>query len=615
MNPVPKRLAGLAVVAAAATGLAACGNSSGHSPGPPSVSRPAYGGTLKVVAASGQDHLDPVSAYGTWNYMMERAYARQLVSYPAVNYAALGDAGWDKDVTPVADAATAVPTRRNGGITDSGTTYTFHIKPGVDWNNGRQVTSQDFLREYKAFANPVSPVGNSGYFLSTIAGFRQYFDAETSFFGKRSSKPTAPNIARYQNTHGISGITTPNSSTIRFHLTQPAGDFLFILAMPFNSARPAEYDNYVPDSAGLRAHMLSDGPYTIASYTPGKQEVLTRNPAWKQSTDPLRHQYVSKIVVTMGQASATAQVDELKAGTQDLMMDTPLPPAMIQQMLAARNPDFRLWPWSDTNPYIVFNLRSPDAGGAMKNLKVRQAMEFAVNKSAIQKLFGGPSVAKVINTAIPPGSAGYQPINLYNTPDNQGDPAKCKSLLAAAGIKSGLTLTDLYLNDSVNTVLFQTVRASFAACGITLRGKPEPISSYFTDLGDGPRSSDRNQWDVAEPAWTPDWFGNNGRTTLQPFFQTDCALNTINYGCFSNAAVDADIQRALKAPSESAAAPLWHQVDVIAEQNAVIVPLIDQFTPVFSSDRVASPGSPTVVFAPNIGDPDITSVFIKKAAR
>ena len=58
-----------------------------------------------------------------------------------------------------------------------GTVYTFHIKPGVDWNTtpARQVTSQDFLREFKAFFNPVSPVGNpvavqvSGRAASSVA--------------------------------------------------------------------------------------------------------------------------------------------------------------------------------------------------------------------------------------------------------------------------------------------------------------------------------------------------------------------------------------------------------------------------------------------------------------
>jgi peptide/nickel transport system substrate-binding protein len=620
MKPVPQRLAALTVVALAATGLAACGkSSSATAPSGGSTSAPAVGGTLRVVAASGQDHFDPVSAYGTWDYMMERAYTRQLVAYPSVNYNKIGDAGWEKDITPVADAATTVPTTANGGITDGGKTYTFHIKPGVDWNNGRQVTSQDFEREYKAFGNPVSPVGNSGYFLSTIAGFKQYFNAETAFFGKKSNKPTAANIAKYQNSHSISGITTPNSSTLVYHLTEPAGDFMTILAMPFNSARPVEYDSYVPDGAQMRDHMMSDGPYNITSYTPGKQVILTKNTAWKQSTDSLRHAYVTKIQVTMGQTNANTQVDELKAGSAttgaDLMMDTPFPPQLIAQMTATKNADFKVWGWSNTNPYIVFNLQSPDGNGAMKNVKVRQAMEYTVNKSAIQKLFGGPAVAQVINTAIPPGNSGYQPITTYDTANNQGNPGKCKSLLKAAGVTGKLTLTDLYLNDSVNTALFQSVQASFANCGITLKGKAEPISSYFVDLGNAPQNSKPNQWDVAQPAWIPDWLGDNGRTTVQPFYQTDCALNTINYGCFSNKQVDTDITKALKAPTPAAAAPLWHQVDVIGQQQAVIVPLLDQFNPVFSSSRVASPGSPTVLFQPNIGDPDITNIYIKKGSQ
>jgi peptide/nickel transport system substrate-binding protein len=612
MKPVPKRLAALTVVALAATGLAACGKSSNSTPTASSTSKPVVGGTLNIVAASGQDHFDPVSAYGTWDYMIEHAYTRQLVSYPSVNYNALGDAAWTKDTTPTADAATNVPTTANGGITASGLTYTFHIKPGVEWNNGRAVTSQDFEREYKAFGNPVSPVGNSGYFLSTIAGMKTYFDDETTFFAKKSNAPTAANIAKYQNTHTISGISTPDSSTLVFHLTQAAGDFVDILAMPFNSARPVEYDSYVPDGTQMRDNMMSDGPYNITSYTPGKQVVLTKNPDWKQSTDALRHQYVSKVVITMGQTNATTQVDELKAGSEDLMMDTPFPPQLIAGMEATKNPDFKLWPWSNTNPYVVFNLQSPDGGGAMKNLKARQAMEYTINKSAVQKLYGGPDVAKVINTAIPPGNSGYQPITTYNTPGNQGDGAKCKTLLKAAGVPNGLTLTDLYINDSVNTALFQSIQASFANCGIKLQGKAEPISSFFVTLGNAPQNGKANQWDVAQPAWIPDWFGDNGRTTVQPFFQTDCALNTINYGCFTNSTVDADITKALKAPSESAAAPLWHQVDAIAQQNAVMVPLIDQFNPVLTSSRVASAGSPVVLWAPNLGTPDITNVYIKK---
>jgi peptide/nickel transport system substrate-binding protein len=593
-------------VGAAALALAACGTSTTSGSG---SGKPVYGGTLNVIASAGQDHFDTVSAYGTWDYMFERVYARQLVAYPSANYNKAGDPGWKTDTTPVADVATQIPTVANGGITDNGLTYTFHIKPGVDWQNGRQVTSQDFEREYKAFGNPVSPVGNSGYFVSTIAGFSQYFDAETAYFAVKSHAPTPANIANYQNTHSISGITTPDSSTIVFHLTTAASDFIYILAMPFNSARPMEYDSYVPDSAQFRTHLMSDGPYKLSSYTPGKQVVWVRNTAWKQSTDSIRHQYVAKVVDTLGVSDATTQVDEIKAGTQDLEQDVPFPPQLIATY--AHNPDFKVWAQSDTNPYVVFNLQSPDANHAMGKLAVRQAAEFTMNKAAIQKLYGGPAVATVMNTAIPQGNLGYSPISLYNTAGNQGDPAKCKSMLAAAGYPSGMTLTDLYLNDSVATALFQSVQASFAACGIHLTAKPEPISSYYVDLGNAPQNNKPNQWDVAQPAWFPDWYGPNGRTTVQPFFGTDCALNTINYGCFSNKTLDGTITQALAASSLQTAAPLWHQVDLIAQQNAVIIPLIDQGIANFTSTRVHSPGSPVVLWNPNIGDPDITNLYIK----
>src|SRR5579862_6825474 len=248
MISAPKRSLALAVAVLAACGLAACSSSSsstGSTSSSASAGTPVRGGTLNIVAASGPDHIDTVPAYYTADYELERAYARQLLSYPTVPYSAAGDAGWTTNTTPQADIATVVPTVANGGITNGGKTYTFHIKQGVDWNTtpARQVTSQDFLREFKAFFNPVSPVGNPTYYEATIAGLAQYANEETAYFANaKLHPPTAANIAQFQNTHSISGIATPNPLTIQFTLTQRASDFLYMLAMPFTSARPVEYD-------------------------------------------------------------------------------------------------------------------------------------------------------------------------------------------------------------------------------------------------------------------------------------------------------------------------------------------------------------------------------------
>jgi len=286
------------------------------------------GGTLNFVAAGDVDHLDPLSAYYVPTFQLEMAFTRQLISYwPSNNRA--------RAITFAPDMASMVPTTSTGGVTNGGKTYTLHLRPGVDWNSSpaRQVTSADFLREFKAMCNPVLPVGNQLYYVPVIAGMSSYCDQYAAAF-KHNASPTAAQMAAFQNSHSISGIKTPNSTTIQFNLVQPANDFLNILAMPFASARPAKYDKYLPDSAPFRQHVLSDGPYAITQYTANKKIMLSRNPAWKQSTDPLRHQYVNQMVVTEGTASNQTALANVQAGTDDLMWDLPVPTPSIPQLEA-----------------------------------------------------------------------------------------------------------------------------------------------------------------------------------------------------------------------------------------------------------------------------------------
>jgi peptide/nickel transport system substrate-binding protein len=632
MTRVSKRVAGLAVVATAAIGAAACSSSPSSSnnsagstasssvaPTASSTAKPVSGGTLNIVANAGPDHMDTVSAYYTADYEIERAYTRQLVSYPTVPALSTTGAGWQEDTTPVADAATEVPTVANGGVTGGGKVYTFHIKQGVMWDTtpARQVTADDFIREFKAFFNPVSPVGNPGYYTSTIAGLSAYSAAETAFFANsKKEPPTAANIAKFQNTHNISGLKAINATTLQITLTQPASDFIDMLAMPFASARPVEYDSYVPNSLQLDEHLVSDGPYSVSSYVAGKSITMVKNPAWNQSTDPLRHDYVNQIVLTDGVASAQTQLSDVQAGTEDLTNDTGVNPTSIPSLAASHEPNFVIYPWSDTVPYIVFNLRSPNAGSAIQKLLVRQAIEVGLDKTAVLRAAGGPDVGTIINTVIPPGNVGYQNYNLYPDNNGQGDDTTCKSDLSKAGYPHGLTLSYLYANDSVNTRLFEAIQASLANCGITLTGKGEPGSSFFVDLGNAPENNKAGAFDMGQAGWIPDWYGNNGRTVIQALFQgPNCVVNTVNYGCYDNASVNSDINAAEAATSVTAAGNYWHAADEQIMKDAAIVPIMSQTFPQIASKRVRGvlpDGSsyPTAIFQPNIGNPDITNVWL-----
>src|SRR5262249_9342570 len=165
MSRSTKRVAALVAAIMAGGGLAACSSGS-NSPSGASTAKPTStaaapatagtsakpqsGGTRNVVAATGPDHMDTVQAYYTAASELERAYTRPLVASPSVPYTTPSGDAWTQDVTPVPAIATSVPTATNGGITDGGKVYTFHIKPGVMWDTtpARQVTADDFIREF-----------------------------------------------------------------------------------------------------------------------------------------------------------------------------------------------------------------------------------------------------------------------------------------------------------------------------------------------------------------------------------------------------------------------------------------------------------------------------------
>src|SRR6202043_683976 len=394
-----------------------------------------------------------------------RAYTRQLISYAT-------SSDFNKAVSLVPDAASAMPT-----VSSDGLTYTFTLRSGLMWNTRppRPVTSQDFARGVLRNCDPtLSPNGNPGYYMATIAGFKAFC---TAFEGSNPSESPAARATFINNAmNSVSGIKTPDSNTIVFTLTQPATDFNNIIALPFASAAPAEYLTYTPLAPGNV--LYSDGPYAITTYNVGHEIILTHNPQWSQSTDQIRHQYVNEIDVKMdlaGSAAATEVQQDMQAGTADLEWNTIVPTAAISGLETPTwNAQLGTFPApGTTNPYLVFNVQSPNNNGALGNVKVRQALEYAIDKVAIGKIYGGASLNQPLNQVTGPGAEGYVQFNDYPTKNNQGDPAKCKSLLKAAGFSAGsITLKDYYRNSGNHPAVFQEVQNDFAKCGVTVVGTP-----------------------------------------------------------------------------------------------------------------------------------------------
>jgi peptide/nickel transport system substrate-binding protein len=594
-NRRPLALTSLVVGLALLAG--ACGN---QAPGGTIVSgarSPQTGGTLKLLGSSDVDHLDTASAYYVASYTLERAFSRQLFSYPA-------SADTGRANTPVADVATAIPTTVNGGISADGRTWTIHLRSGVRWNTtpAREVTAQDFVLGLKRLCNPVSPVGAPGYYENTIVGMRSYCDG----FAKVGQD--AASIKGYIQSHDVAGLRATDARTLVVRLLRPTSDFSNILAMPFASAAPVEYLSYVPDSNAFRQHTISDGPYQITTYQAGKEIDLARNPAWQQASDPIRHQYVDRIQITEGQDQGPVQ-QQIQAGTADMEWDTQVPIANVPRLQSSEDARLGTFPTLATNPYVVFNLQSPSNNRALQNVKVRQALEYAVNKVAVGQVYGGPSLNTPLNQVVPPGNIGYQQFDPYPTAGNRGDPATCKQLLAKAGYPNGLVLTDVARNAGNHPAVAQSVQASLRQCGVTTKIIPVSQADYYGKYLNNPAAARRGVWDISEPGWDPDWFGNNGRAIIEPLFDgRTYGPNSTDYGDYDNAKVDTLIDRALSATDQQASASLWHAAGVQIMRDAAIIPIETQRLPLFHSSRVQN-----AIYSPFSENFDVTNLWLSES--
>ena len=567
----------IAAIAAITILVAGCssGTVSGQSGGSGGQGTPQRGGTLVMLGQSDIFNLDTVSAYYTVSSMLERMFTRQLFTYGVPTGAAA-----PPPVVP--DIATAVPTTSNGGITDGGKTITIHLRSGVKWNSSppRQVTAADFVREFKMLCNPSSPVGAPGYFTATIEGMASYCT------GFAKAPGTVSGIASYVNSHSLPGVVATAPLTLTFHLLSSTPDFPYILTMGFCSARPIEYMNYVPDSAPFRQHTLSDGPYEITSYVATKSFTLVRNPAWSPSTDPLRHAYVNKITVTEGLTSDSVQ-QQLQAGTGDMEWDVTPPAQNLPGLVSTHNSGLVIGPTAagpasiSLGTYLTLN----QYAGPFTSKLVREAVAYGVNKNAIVQILGGKSIASMTSQLVLPGNVGYIP-NYNPFPDNNGagDPAKAKQLLAQAG-KTGVTLKLLYSTTDPAPRVAQALQSSLDAAGFHVQLVPVTQSDFYGKYLTVPATAKRDVWDLAAPGWIPDWFGNNGRSTIVPLL-TQPGLGSNDFGGYTSSTVNSFINAALSAPNAAAAAQNWQKADSAAMQDVANVPVNVQKWPIFHSARV-----------------------------
>lgn len=558
----------LALLATSALLLSGCSIDQGSQTD--SIQKPQSGGILKIGSNGDNDHLDPAltSYVPTQNFI--RATNRQLLSYEASTDA-------DDRIQIKADLAKEIPEPTNDGKT-----FIFTLKEGANWDapdGTRQIVSEDVVRGFKRLCNPYRSSPLLGYFQTLIEGMAEYCK------GFSDIEPSPGPMADYIESAEIIGVRAVDELTVEFNLTERAGDFLYMLTLATATPAPVEVLQYLPDSPEYRKNFISSGPYTVDEYTADKSLTLVRNEAWEPESDQLRGAYVDSIEMAMG-LSSDAVTQQLQAGTLDMSFDTGLAPSVAAQLSASNDPNFSTVDAGSVNPFLWINTTSPNNAGALKNKKVREAIQYATDKASVVQTLGGESVAKVQNGVFGPGVLGYHDFNMYPTEGDTGDPEKARKMLAEAGYPDGIKIKMPYRNKDIEPQIAQTLQASYAKAGITVELIPVSPTDYYTEFLINRESTKDGKWDVAPMGWSPDWQGGAARSVFQPLYTYDGTESTYNLTNYTNKDADKLAAQAVQESDPAKAQELWAQVDEHIMSDAVIVPIAAPTSRLYHSDRV-----------------------------
>jgi len=386
----------LTLIGLAALVLTACGGSSKKKSSSSSSGK--SGGTLMTVAKGAPSGSpDPQINYTLQEWQLLIITHDGLLGFKR--------AGGTEGTKLVPDLATAIPKPQDGGKT-----FVFHIRKGIKFSDGKELKPSDVMFTFeRLFKIGQSP--NAGTWYNVIVG------------GDACVKtPATCDLSK-----GV--IADDAAGTVTFHLTKGDPEFFDKLAVPFAFILPTGTPN-----KEVQIPPAGTGPYKFEQYNPNKQIKLVRNPNFKEWSKDAQPNGNPDVIIQKFGLSAEAEVTQVENGQADWVFDTP-PSDRLNEISTKYadqvhvNPLTAVWYWA-------FNVRVPP----FNNLKARQGVNFATDRNALVKIYGGPKLAVPTCQILPPNFPGYKPYCPYTKNPGSGkwtapDMVKAKQLIAASGTK------------------------------------------------------------------------------------------------------------------------------------------------------------------------------------
>jgi len=306
-----------------------------------------------------------------------------------------------------------------------GLTWTFKVRQGVQFHDGKTLTANDVMFTFDRLRDP--QVG-------------------------------AATVELYRN---ITDVQAPDDATVVFTLEKPNPDFLLDLG---------DYHAVIVDSAteDFKTQFNGTGPFMIDQYLPEDRLTFKRNPNyWMKDADGNQLPYLDGMeFIFMGDPSA--QVEALRGGQVDYLIY--LPSEFVKTLEADPNVEVYQKP---SNTAFILRMRS-DRGPAADVL-VRQAFKFATDRKAIlDAAFEGLGVTGR-DTPIGPGYAEFY----LDVAEPVRDVARAKEFLAQAGYADGLTITLTTQQLSPIPAIATIWKEQLAEAGVTVEIQSVPSDVYY----------------------------------------------------------------------------------------------------------------------------------------
>jgi peptide/nickel transport system substrate-binding protein len=436
-----------------------------------------------------------------------------------------------------------------GTITDGGKTYQFTLRKGMKYSNGEPVKASDFTHTIVRDFNMNSPgIG----FFSNIAGVNAC-----------EANPTK--------CKSISGIVTNDSTgSITIHLQKPESDFEYILSIPFTSVVPGSTpnkDTENPPPAG-------NGPYYIKSYNPSKSFTLVRNPNWKPHEIPaIPDGNPDKVVAVMTDDQARSA--QLVSSGQDDYDQNILPVDQLAHYKSKYPGQIKFWTTPSTYYFFMNQRLKP-----FNNLKVRQAVNYAINRQQLVNLRGGLGIQTW--NFLPPVYPQYKKITPNPYPYNL---TKAKQLIQQSGM-AGTPVKVYTIGDvSVDLSTAEYLQGQLNKIGLKATLKPLAGANYFTIMGDQKTKAQIGFTDWFEDYPFPtDWFNvllNGDRITQ---------IHNNNYGNVDIKAQNTQMNHLATLPPDQALSSssnaAWAAMDNDFSKNAASVNYLNGILTSFFSTKM-----------------------------